>query len=69
MQIFVRADKQISSRTSTNGEYSLVVIAGITILVPYHAVNSQQLIWGLGIRTWNLWVSYIKTNCTELISR
>ena len=37
-----------------------------SILVSYLGVKSQQLIWTLGTRRWNLWVPDLQMSCSDL---
>ena len=44
----------------------LVAITGTTILVPYHAAKSLQLIWGSGTRRFHLRVPNLQMSCSDL---
>ena len=48
---------------------NLLVIAVATILVPWHVVKSQILIWRLGTRRWNLRVPNLQMSQSDEINQ
>ena len=51
------------------GFFVAAKITGSSILVPCHVVMSQQLIWRLGTRRWNLRVSILQMSYSDLTQR
>ena len=52
-----------------HGVCCLVVIAGVTMLVPYHLIKSLQLIWRSGMRRFHLRMPDLQMSCSDLIER